>query len=103
MLPLPAGREASSGVGALVYDRHRPERTLLYQIVEQYLPAFGAHLAARARACRRTSNRSSRTTSSAAASSTASCIERRRLAWVPEVLAAGAEISAKLGYRPPGA
>lgn len=30
-------------------------------------------------------------------------IERRRLAWVPEVLAAGAEISAKLGYRPPGA
>jgi DNA-binding IclR family transcriptional regulator len=30
-------------------------------------------------------------------------IERRRLAWVPEVLAAGAEISAKLGYCPPGA
>ena len=30
-------------------------------------------------------------------------IERRRLAWVPGVLAAGAEISAKLGYRPPGA
>ncbi|MGE5152632.1 MAG: IclR family transcriptional regulator [Bdellovibrio bacteriovorus] len=29
-------------------------------------------------------------------------IERRRLAWVPEVMAAGGEISAKLGYRPPG-
>ena len=27
-------------------------------------------------------------------------IERRRLAWVPEVMAAGAEISAKLGYQP---
>lgn len=30
-------------------------------------------------------------------------IERRRLAWVPEVLAAGAEISAELGYSLPGA
>jgi DNA-binding IclR family transcriptional regulator len=30
-------------------------------------------------------------------------IERMRLARVPEVLAAGAEIFAKLGYRPPGA
>ena len=28
-------------------------------------------------------------------------IERRRLAWVPEVITAGAEISAKLGNRPP--
>ena len=31
MLPLPAGREASSGVGAPVYERHRPERTLTIQ------------------------------------------------------------------------
>lgn len=46
MLPLPAGREASSGVGAFVYERHPPERTLLYQLVEQYFPAFEAHLAA---------------------------------------------------------
>ena len=30
-------------------------------------------------------------------------IERRRLAWVPEVLAARAEISAEIGCRPPGA
>ncbi len=29
MLPLPAGREASSGVGALPYVRHCRERTLL--------------------------------------------------------------------------
>ena len=34
MLPSAAGREASLGVGASVYERHRPERTLLYQLVE---------------------------------------------------------------------
>jgi hypothetical protein len=45
MLPLPAGREASSGVGAACYERHRPERTLLYQLVEEYNPALKAHLA----------------------------------------------------------
>ena len=41
-----AGREASAGVGASVYGRHRPERTLLYQLVEDYYPALKAHLAA---------------------------------------------------------
>ena len=46
MLPLPAGREASSGVGAPVYTRHRPERTLLYQLIQKYYPALKAHLAA---------------------------------------------------------
>ncbi len=46
MLPLSAGREASSGVGAPVYTRHRPERTLLYQLVQEYYPALEAHLAA---------------------------------------------------------
>ena len=46
MLPLPAGREASSGVAASVYVRHRPERTLLYQLVENYCPTLKAHLAA---------------------------------------------------------
>ena len=50
MLPLPADREASLGVGAPVYTRHRPERTLLYQIVEEYYPAFVSHLAAQDRA-----------------------------------------------------
>jgi len=40
MLPLPAGREASPGGGAFRYARHRPERTLLYQLVEEYYPAF---------------------------------------------------------------
>jgi len=50
MLPLPAGREASGGVGAPVYERHRPERTLLYQLVDTYYPALKAHLAAQGRA-----------------------------------------------------
>jgi hypothetical protein len=45
MLPSPAGREASPGIGAPPYVRHRPERTLLYQLVEEYYPAFKAHLA----------------------------------------------------------
>jgi ribosomal protein S27E len=30
---------------ATPYQRHRPERTLLYQIVEQHYPAFVAHMA----------------------------------------------------------
>ena len=46
MLPLPAGWEVSLGVAASVYERHRPERTLLYQLVEDYYPALKAHLAA---------------------------------------------------------
>ena len=45
MLPLPAGRESSPGVGAPVYERHRPERTLLYQLIEEYYPAFEAQWA----------------------------------------------------------
>jgi len=48
MLPLPAGGEASPDGGAFRYARHRPERTLLYQIVEEYYPAFVSHLAAQA-------------------------------------------------------
>ena len=46
MLPMPAGREASAGVAASLYERNRPERTLLYQLVEELYPAFNAHLAA---------------------------------------------------------
>jgi hypothetical protein len=46
MLPSPAGREARSGGSAPPYVRHRPERTLLYQLVEEYYPALEAHLAA---------------------------------------------------------
>ena len=46
MLPLPVGREASAGVVASRYERHRPERTLLYQLVEEHYPALKVHLAA---------------------------------------------------------
>jgi hypothetical protein len=45
MLALPAGGEASSGVAAARYERHRPERTLLYQLVQEYYPALKAQLA----------------------------------------------------------
>ena len=46
MLPLPAGREATSGFGAPVYTRHRPECTLLYQLVQEYYPELKVQLAA---------------------------------------------------------
>jgi hypothetical protein len=46
MLPLPAGKEATAGAGALGYERGRPEYTLLYQLVEEYYPAFEAELVA---------------------------------------------------------
>ena len=50
MAPLVAGKEASAGTArAGEYARHRPEQTLLYQLVEQYYPAFVEHLAARER------------------------------------------------------
>ena len=46
MLPLPAGREARAGVAASRYERHRPECTLLYQLVEDYYPTLKSHVAA---------------------------------------------------------
>ena len=46
MLPLPVGREASAGVAASRYERHRPERALLYQLVEEHYPALKVHLSA---------------------------------------------------------
>jgi len=33
------------GIGSVGYQRHRPEQTLLYQIIERYYPAFVGHLA----------------------------------------------------------
>ena len=49
MLQLPAGREASRGERVHRYERHRPEQTLLYQLVEEYYPAFEAQWAAEGR------------------------------------------------------
>ena len=40
-------RNAAQDQDAGLYQRHRPEQTLLYQIIEQHYPAFTAHLAAR--------------------------------------------------------
>ena len=41
------GREAAGGPA---YARHRPEATRLYRLVEQYYPAFVAHLAEQGKA-----------------------------------------------------
>lgn len=50
MTSLLAGKDASAGAArAGEYARHRPEQTLLYQLVEAHYPAFVAHLAARER------------------------------------------------------
>ena len=46
MLQMPAGRDASHGDGIVRYEYHRPERTLLYQLVEEYYPAFEAQWSA---------------------------------------------------------
>lgn len=40
-----AARNAEGDRPTGSYQRHRPEQTLLYQIVEQHYPAFTAHLA----------------------------------------------------------
>ena len=42
MLPLSTGREANTGNSAPPYVHHRPERTLLYQLIEKYYPVFEA-------------------------------------------------------------
>lgn len=34
---------------AYLYQRHRPEQTLLYRLVEQHYPTFRSHLAAQGR------------------------------------------------------
>ena len=46
MLQMPASREASQDDGSVEYERHRPERTLLYQLVQAHYPAFEAQWAA---------------------------------------------------------
>ena len=38
-------RNACAGSGAFLYQRHRPEKTLLYQLVSKYYPAFRQQLA----------------------------------------------------------
>ena len=43
-MPHVAARMATRDEDAGRYQRHRPEQTLLYRIVDQYYPAFTAHL-----------------------------------------------------------
>lgn len=49
MLQLPTDREASLGKGAPQYERHRPERALLYQLIEECYPIFEVQWAAECR------------------------------------------------------
>jgi len=44
-MPHVAARMASRDVDAGRYQRHRPEQTLLRQIVDEYYPAFAALMA----------------------------------------------------------
>ncbi len=51
MAGIPAGREARSVAdSAGYYERRRPDRTLLYQIIEQHYPVFSALMAEQGRA-----------------------------------------------------
>jgi hypothetical protein len=43
-MPQVAARMASRDRGVGRYQRHRPEQTLLYQIVDEYYPAFTTYL-----------------------------------------------------------
>jgi hypothetical protein len=40
MAALSAGRDARTVGDTVYYERHRPEQTLLHQIIEEYYPAF---------------------------------------------------------------
>ena len=49
IMPQVAARMASRDENTGRYQRHRPEQTLLYRIVEEYYPAFAGHLAEQGR------------------------------------------------------
>jgi hypothetical protein len=49
MSPALAAGTGERAEGTAPYRRHRPEHTLLYQIVEQHYPAFVAHRAEQGR------------------------------------------------------
>ena len=49
MSPAPAARSAARDRDAGRYQRHRPEQTLLYRIIEQHYPVFSTHLAEQGR------------------------------------------------------
>ena len=49
MLQLSVGKDASEGKGSVRFERHCPEQTLLYQLVENYYPDFEMQWAAEGR------------------------------------------------------
>jgi len=49
MLQLLAGKDASEDKRSVRFERHRPELTLLYRLVEQYYPDFEAQWASEGR------------------------------------------------------
>ena len=49
MLQLLAGKDAGEGKGAVRFERHRPEQTLLYWLVKKYYPDFEAQWASEGR------------------------------------------------------
>ncbi|GJI24527.1 hypothetical protein ECZC16_53450 [Escherichia coli] len=51
-MPHVAARTASRDRDTGRYQSHRPEQTLLYQIVDEYYPAFAALMAEQERNCR---------------------------------------------------
>lgn len=55
------------------YERHQPDQTLLYQLVEQHYPAFKASLKPKVNTCLATSNKNSTTSSNVAVWSMVSC------------------------------
>ncbi len=44
-----AARNADRNRNAARYQRHRPEQSLLYQVIEQHYPVFSTHLAEQGR------------------------------------------------------
>ncbi len=49
MSPMHAARCDAKGLDSHCYQRHQPEHTLLYQIVEQHYPLFVTHMARQGR------------------------------------------------------
>jgi len=95
-----AARNAEGDWPAGSYQRHRPEQTLLYQIVEQHYPAFTAHLAERgkARSCQAMCKANSRITSNADGWNMAFCgCAASRVTsstWLPSVVVRSGRLSA---------
>ncbi len=94
-------RIARADSGAFRYQRHRPEKTLLYQLVLKHYPDFRRQLAEEGRVRLTTCSGNSRTTQSVAGLNTEFCGYDARLAarnaWSLSV--ASAAVSAPVAVR----